>query len=68
VAGSERREQRARALGSILRSAVSIVVFGIAILTILGDLGFDLTPLLCGPGSKLSWTRRAWLRPARTPS
>jgi small-conductance mechanosensitive channel len=44
--GSERREQRARALGSILRSAVSIVVFGIAILTILGDLGFDLTPLL----------------------
>lgn len=46
VAGSERREQRARALGSILRSAVSIVVFGIAILTILGDLGFDLTPLL----------------------
>lgn len=46
VAGSERREQRARALGSILRSAVSIVVFGVAILTILGDLGFDLTPLL----------------------
>jgi small-conductance mechanosensitive channel len=46
AAGSERREQRARALGSILRSAVSIVVFGIAILTILGDLGFDLTPLL----------------------
>jgi small conductance mechanosensitive channel len=45
-AGSERREQRARALGSILRSAVSIVVFGIAILTILGDLGVNLTPLL----------------------
>ncbi len=46
TAGSERREQRVRALGSILRSAVSIVVFGTAILTILGDLGFDLTPLL----------------------
>jgi small conductance mechanosensitive channel len=44
--GTERREQRARALGSILRSGVSIVVFGIAVLTILGDLGFDLTPLL----------------------
>jgi small-conductance mechanosensitive channel len=46
VAGTERREQRARALGSILRSGVSIVVFAIAALTILGDLGFNLTPLL----------------------
>ena len=46
AAGTERHEQRARALGSILRSAVSIVVFGIAALTILGDLGFNLTPLL----------------------
>jgi small conductance mechanosensitive channel len=46
AAGTERREQRALALGSILRSGVSIVVFGIAALTILGDLGFNLTPLL----------------------
>ena len=46
TAGTERREQRARALGSILRSGVSIVVFGIAALTVLGDLGFNLTPLL----------------------
>jgi len=46
AAGTERREQRARALGSILRSGVSIVVFGIAALTVLGDLGFNLTPLL----------------------
>jgi small conductance mechanosensitive channel len=46
AAGMERREQRARTLGSILRSAVSIVVFGVATLTVLGDLGFDLTPLL----------------------
>jgi small-conductance mechanosensitive channel len=46
MAGTERREQRARALGSILRSGVSIVVFGVAALTILGDLGFNLTPLL----------------------
>ena len=46
VAGTERREQRARALGSILRSGVSILVFGIAALTILGDLGVNLTPLL----------------------
>jgi small-conductance mechanosensitive channel len=46
MAGTERREQRARALGSILRSGVSIVVFGIAALTVLGDLGVNLTPLL----------------------
>ena len=46
AAGLERRSQRARALGSILRSAVSAIVFGIAALTILGILGFDLAPLL----------------------
>jgi small conductance mechanosensitive channel len=46
AAGLERRSQRARALGSILRSGVSAVVFGIAALTILGILGFDLAPLL----------------------
>ena len=44
--GTERREQRARALGSILRSAISVIVFGIAALTILGILGFNLAPLL----------------------
>ncbi|HXL93030.1 MAG TPA: mechanosensitive ion channel family protein [Streptosporangiaceae bacterium] len=44
--GNERRKQRARALGSILGSAISVVVFGTASLTILGDLGIDLTPLL----------------------
>jgi moderate conductance mechanosensitive channel len=43
---NERREQRARALGSILRSAVSVVIFTMAALTILGDLGIDLAPLL----------------------
>jgi small conductance mechanosensitive channel len=45
-AGSDRREQRSRALGSILRSATSILVFAIATLTVLGDLGVNLTPLL----------------------
>ena len=46
MTGTERREQRARALGSILRSAVSVIVFAIAALTILGILGFDLAPVL----------------------
>jgi moderate conductance mechanosensitive channel len=44
--GAPRREQRARALGSILRSAVSVLIFGTAALMILGVLGFDLAPLL----------------------
>ena len=44
--GTERREQRASALGSILRSAVSAIVFGVAALTIFGILGFNLAPLL----------------------
>jgi small conductance mechanosensitive channel len=46
MTGTERHEQRARALGSILRSAVSVIVFAIAALTILGILGFDLAPVL----------------------
>jgi len=46
MAGTERREQRARALGSILRSAVSVIVFGVAALTIMSILGFNLAPVL----------------------
>lgn len=42
----ERRRQRLRALGTILRSAISVIIFGIAGLQILGDVGIDLTPLL----------------------
>jgi small-conductance mechanosensitive channel len=44
--GEQRREQRARALGQILLSGVSVIIFGIATLTILGDLGINLAPLL----------------------
>ena len=46
MAGNERRAQRARALGSILRSGISAIIFAVAALTILGLLGFDLAPLL----------------------
>ena len=48
--GEQRREQRARALGSILLSGVSVVIFGIAALTVLGDLGINLAPLLASAG------------------
>jgi len=46
----ERRHQRVRALGSILRSAASITIFGIAGVVILGDLGINLAPLLASAG------------------
>ena len=46
----ERRKQRVRALGSVLRSAASVTIFSIAGLTILGDLGVNLAPLLASAG------------------
>ena len=46
----ERRRQRAQALGSILRSATSVIVFGIAGITIAGDLGLNLAPVLASAG------------------
>jgi small conductance mechanosensitive channel len=46
----ERRRQRAEALGSILRSATSVVVFGIAGIQIASDLGLNLAPVLASAG------------------
>lgn len=46
----ERRRQRAEAIGSVLRSLVTAVVFSIALLTVLGELSFDLAPLLASAG------------------
>ncbi len=47
---TERRKQRAYALGSILRSISSAVIFGIAGIYILGYLGFNLAPVLASAG------------------
>ena len=47
---AERRHQRVRALGSILRSAASVTIFSIAGVVILGDLGINLAPLLASAG------------------
>ena len=47
---AERRHQRVRALGSILRSAASVVIFSIAGVVVLGDLGINLAPLLASAG------------------
>ncbi|HEY3681762.1 MAG TPA: mechanosensitive ion channel family protein [Streptosporangiaceae bacterium] len=47
---SERRRQRAQTTGSVLRSVATVVVFGIAAMMILQDLGMDLTPVLASAG------------------
>jgi len=45
-----RRVQRLNTLASLLRSVVSVVVWAIAIVTILSDLGVNLAPLIAGAG------------------
>ena len=46
----ERRRQRAEAIGSVLRSFVSALVFTMAALLVFGELGFNLGPLLASAG------------------
>ncbi|WGW10449.1 mechanosensitive ion channel family protein [Saxibacter everestensis] len=45
-----RRAQRAKTVGSVLRSVTTIVVSVIAILMVLTELGFNLAPVLTGAG------------------
>ena len=47
---TERREQRGRALGSVLRSIASAVVFAVALMLILSEIGLNLGPLLASAG------------------
>ncbi|WP_435829160.1 mechanosensitive ion channel family protein [Actinocatenispora sera] len=47
---SERRRQRSATIGSVLRNVTSIVVFSIAVMMILSELGMDLAPLLASAG------------------
>lgn len=46
----ERGRQRAQALGTVLRSVVSVVIWGLATLIILGEFGINLGPLIAGAG------------------
>jgi len=46
----ERRRQRAETIGSVLRSAVSFVLFAVVALLLLGELGVNLAPLLASAG------------------
>ncbi|WP_422785687.1 mechanosensitive ion channel family protein [Pseudonocardia spirodelae] len=49
-AGSQRRAQRARTIGSVLRSIVSAVVLLVAVMMVMNELGYPLGPLLAGAG------------------
>jgi moderate conductance mechanosensitive channel len=47
---AERRRQRAETIGSVLRSIASFVIFGLAFVTALAELGFELGPILASAG------------------
>jgi len=45
-----RRVQRAETIGAVLRSIITILIWSIAVLTVLEILGINLAPLLAGAG------------------
>jgi len=45
---AERRKQRLEALGSLAYSAVTFVIFLVAILMILAEMGFNITTIVAG--------------------
>lgn len=47
---SQRTEQRANAIGSLLTSVISVTIWAVAVLTILPLLGIDIAPLLASAG------------------
>jgi small-conductance mechanosensitive channel len=47
---SARRQQRAATIGSVLRSIASFVVFVVAFVLVLGELGLDLGPIIASAG------------------
>ena len=47
---SERRRLRAETIGSVLRSIASFVIFGLAFITALAELGLELGPILASAG------------------
>lgn len=50
VVTSARRRQRAQTIGSLLKSITSFIVFGIAFVLILGELGVNLGPIIASAG------------------
>jgi small conductance mechanosensitive channel len=61
----ERRRARAAAIGSVLKSLVTAIVFTVAALMVLDLIGFDLAPVLTSlgiAGLALVSARRRWSR------
>lgn len=50
VIEAERQAQRAQTLGSLFRNIITLVVYGLAGLLVLSELGFNLGPLIAGAG------------------
>jgi small-conductance mechanosensitive channel len=50
AAAADRSAQRARTLGSVLRSLCSAVVGVVAAITVLGEFGMDLAPIIASAG------------------
>ena len=46
----ERRRQRAHTIGSVLRSTASIVIFSVAGVIVLGQVGIDIAPIIASAG------------------
>lgn len=47
---AERAETRAQTGTAVLRALVRVVIWGVAVLLVLGEFGFDLAPLIAGAG------------------
>lgn len=48
--GVGRRAQRARSLGTLLKSIITAVVFGVAFVMVLSEVGMDVAPILASAG------------------
>jgi moderate conductance mechanosensitive channel len=47
---SERRQQRAQTIGSVMKSVVSFLVYGLAFMLVLGEIGINLGPIIASAG------------------
>ena len=59
----QRRSQRARTIGSVLRSGMTFVVYGVACTLVLGELGINLGPIIAWPAFSVlrsASARRIW--------
>ncbi len=50
IIAAQRAAQRSETLGSLFRNIVTLIVYSVATLMVLGELGFDLAPLIAGAG------------------